>query len=617
MIHRILPLIPVLAGLSTFLSPVHAETPKGGSPVGSDETFLGMDAMIREEGEERVMDETDFYQRPTSEALPFDPSAISLSAGQTSLLVRALNAVACNYPSGRGAGQVPVPVKQMALALVLRLDSHNQDARLAEYQLRRNRAPRPLGESESRETLAARLWNAGFGLHRYTKSPDDTTLAACLLDLAARFQPDDTEQQAAMAALALPDADTRWEEVTEIPDLDPLVSRQGPVVTEPVAPVVPALSVPEAFAFHATEASLALFTPTNGDRFPRLGVQLVTDRSQLPEQIKRSNQPLGLDADFPGYDFSKDATRAMGYALARIDQRLPEWRGTKGFLHYTLQSPFSPESERSVGPAAVVLAQLLARGKAPDPSFAIAGSLAEDGSLSFAPGLVETISSTTESAISLVALPAEAEAYLGDLALLGNLEPLLARQYLSCATLDDLVALAPKERPLALATALETFGDIQSLAARMLPAEIIANRHVQERLRDIVAAAPQHLSARFLLAAALDRTPSTLSLTGSVSQLRAVEQPLRALISQRLNPTPLAPAPDFAQASALFSKSDFDLRKLRPVLHNDARPFADSLVHLIDDLRVQIRADAARSAVFLQEALDSLEFQVAQFADDA
>ncbi len=612
--------ILLLAGLSVWLPasrlPVRAEIPARIPDDGGEDTFLGMDAIIREEVAEMPLDEADFYHRPNSEALPFSPDAISLSDAQAALLIRALNAVACNYPSGRGVGKVSMAVKQMALALALRLDAHDEDARLAEYQLRRNRAPRPLAESETRETLAAKLWNAGFGLHRYAKSEDDTTLAACLLDLAARFRPEDSVKLGALIALALPDPDTRWENVTEIPELDSPVARHAPTAAALPSPVVPEIPVPEAFAFKADNASLALFTFAEGDRFPRLGVQRVTDRTQLPAPVKRSSQPLGLDADLQDYEYSADAANGMERALALIDERLPEWRKTKSFLHYTLTAPISPDAERCLGPAAAILAELLAVGKEPDPSLAIGGSLGADGAFVAVTGLAEAIASTTETGIRVVALPADAETLLGDFALLGILEPLLARQYISCGTLDDLVAIAPRARPLALAAALETFGEIQCLASRMSAAEIIANRHVQDRLRDIVAAAPNHLSARYLLAAALDRTPSTLSFSGSVSQLRAVEQPLRALISQRLNPTPEAPAPDFAEASALFSDSEFNLRKLRPVLHTEARPFADSLARLIDDLRVQIRADAARSAVFLRQALDDLEFQVARFAVD-
>ena len=212
----------------------------------TDYTFMGVSA-LREPLSRDDEWQTYRYVPPKPDRFGFSLDGVTLGEKQRTMLVEALSAVAANFPP---RSQADVTVKQMALALAMRLSPTDKAPKMIDYLLRRGRQPTQVDGHERRDFVAAKLWNAGFGLGKYAETADDGSLSTLVLDVARRFDVEGTKSAATYDALRLPAASSRWNGVTDVPDVR---------VEEKPATPEPAIVEPAPFRFQRESASVPLF----------------------------------------------------------------------------------------------------------------------------------------------------------------------------------------------------------------------------------------------------------------------------------------------------------------------------------------------------------------------
>lgn len=590
--------------------------------VDGEMTFFGIkatkdapltEAELRQRHEQR---QADPYTSPNPGNFPFSAEKTSLTAPQRALLIELLRAVAANFPYG--PQHVPSFQKQMAIALAMRLDPKASEAKLDDYHLQRMRDPKPLPGHEQRDVVAAKLWNAGFGLHRFSENEDDRTFARCLLDLARHFDPDNQTSIAASREIGNPAGmPARWEGVTEVlpyqtPKIAPALAAREPQTKEE----------PASFAFTSKTASLKILQP--GGATAMMSVS-ATPLANIDNKKKKSGTQAFLLPEPPSQLLTPLAENAIQSGMSAIDQHFPGWRKTGDFLQFTLEAPITPDAERSAGLVGLILTQALARGVTTlDSNFAIAATLDSDGHPASRPDFSLILSNLDPATPQLIAIAPSQEAELLDMALLGNLEPLLTCQFIGVESATAALNLADTSaRSASVTSALAQFTEIQQLTARMSPEQIITNAHVQDRLHSILLALPNHLSTTTLLKAGEGRLPGTLTKAGSMAQLKAIEQPIRELLQARNRPepdeedkaknknkTPPPPAvdrPNYATASDVFSDCEARIRHLRPMLDPDTQTHVIKLIETMDETLLCFRSDSAASQRKLAAMLKNLE----------
>jgi hypothetical protein len=106
-----------------------------------------------------------------------------------------------------------------------------------------------------------------------------------------------------------------------------------------------------------------------------------------------------------------------------------------------------------------------------------------------------------------------------DLALLDGTSPLWDTQIFSFRTIDEAVAVARSDRAGSISSAVAHFSALRARLPAVVTPNYLQSPIVQSELQQVVAAAPNHLSAATLLRAATNQLPKGLSLNGSVEAI--------------------------------------------------------------------------------------------------
>ncbi len=345
----------------------------------------------------------------------------------------------------------------------------------------------------------------------------------------------------------------------------------------PVPPVAPALPIsPSTDGFLAFRASVKglLVVQLEGSKF-----------AGTASDLSASAIPIGPAAPAT-VSFNQDVGDSMKTALGEVIKfhqvRYQGWPKGKR-IEISFADKYSPKDGPSAAVACALLLESLITGKPLDGSFAVTGDMNADGSVQPIGGVSAKIRGATRRTCSIVAIPRENSRALHDLVLIAGVAPLLEIQVFSIGTFEEALALALAGRDPAVQAALDDFARVQELFSR--PGAdmrgLLAHPQVQAKLQGIVKAAPNHLSALLMLAAARGTMPKSLSLVGS---LDAIEDASAVLLR-------------IAQSGALDGKK-FDalgsdeladaisgLRRNRALLDRRTWPYSDSIVDLGNLLR--------------------------------
>ena len=147
-------------------------------------------------------------------------------------------------------------------------------------------------------------------------------------------------------------------------------------------------------------------------------------------------------------------------------------------------------------------------------------------------------------------------------------------QLIGISTLSDAVATVRVDRAPKLNEAIAIFASLQQ-AAKDNPG-YLNGKDAQEKLAKVLELAPQHLSARILLAAAQGKLPKTLSATASEYYTFVAVRVMLGILNERADSTASGQVPSAALRAGLM-----DLRKLRPLADADVRPLIDAWARFI------------------------------------
>lgn len=167
------------------------------------------------------------------------------------------------------------------------------------------------------------------------------------------------------------------------------------------------------------------------------------------------------------------------------------------------------------GAAAAILLEAIGTGRVLDSDAAILGGVGDKGQITAVSRLATRLRTLEGATPSVIGVPMVSEVEVRDLALMSELEVLAKFQIVSLVTLDDARAITAKERPEKIDKAFKLFASVTTAAATKPVSSLIKNPTFVQRLQEIVALMPNHLSARLILLAAYGKVPGTITYATS------------------------------------------------------------------------------------------------------
>jgi hypothetical protein len=461
------------------------------------------------------------YVTPDFRKPVFDSDKVLLTNAQRKELCEMLTAVAVNFPiSSEG---VSAQLKEMALAIALRVDAVDPSAQTANLQLSAYKRPSKVDIPLAINEIAENLRNAA-NLFADSSSVDDEKILRCyLLDIARHLEPGNLDGvrlfQLASTAIKYPGWEMILNSKADNGFLFPSESELMP--TEPVDPDSVAGNPESDLQIEESQAILFGFEQrANGAlRTIPITVSLSADKN-----IREPGVPIRVL--FPttvatSENILAKSTDKIIAALAKIHKDWPV-NGRK------IVARFEPGYIAANGragelPLAVAL-DMLFTGKVPAQLPNAAGLVAKDGSLEKVPDLGLRLQRQTESAHpDMLIIPEANVEDLADLLVLGDVETLLRTQILQASTLAEALNLAHRDYTPAQQKALLSFVEARNVTLNHpSKVEVLHTEIMRSKLAEIYEAMPQHVSAGLLLKFAIGEVPARLTSGGSIDQLRTV-----------------------------------------------------------------------------------------------
>jgi hypothetical protein len=218
--------------------------------------------------------------------------------------------------------------------------------------------------------------------------------------------------------------------------------------------------------------------------------------------------------------FNQPVGETMAKSLAEVAKHLQlRHKGWPRDHHIEISfaDKWSPKNGPSAALACGLLLDALFDGNELDPAFSVTGDINADGSVRPVGGIAGKVRGAVAAKCQRVGVPAKNEPAVADLLLTDEIGNLAAIEIYGLDTFDQARELATF--PLKSSTELAS-NSFLKLRAIIQPggkfsADALANPAATSILREILANAPNHLSAKFLLMRASGKTPPTLSLGGS------------------------------------------------------------------------------------------------------
>lgn len=288
--------------------------------------------------------------------------------------------------------------------------------------------------------------------------------------------------------------------------------------------------------------------------------------------------------------FNQAVGRDMTEALVRVHEFTEKNHGAfpQGHnIELSFEEQYTPKDGPSAAVACALLMDSLCGGDTLDPGFAVTGDMATTGEVEPVGGISGKLRGAAAYGCTHAAIPDKNAEALLDILIVEGIETITKLQVFTIETFDQAKQLAqPAEsRDSALAEAMEKFNTVQLLLQREGYAEnVLKNRQVQQRLQEILDAAPNHASAKTLLLKGLGREPDQLTLYGSMDAIDRAALPLlqgldTASFGRGAKSTgSLIENDEFADAA-------YNLRRIRHKLNTRTLKIADAMTDYADLLR--------------------------------
>ncbi len=299
--------------------------------------------------------------------------------------------------------------------------------------------------------------------------------------------------------------------------------------------------------------------------------------------------------------FNQDVGESMLGALEKV-QKYHSIRNDGiprgGEIHISFEEQYSSKDGPSAAVACSLLLESLITDQELDGRFAVTGDMNSDGTVQPVGGIDGKIRGATNRDCSHVAIPAKNTRVLTDMVVAGDIKPLIDIQIFSLKKFDDALDLAKveTERSPKLQEAMKTFDEVQKVLQKTNGQSYVKNSHVLSRLREVLKAAPNHESARLLLMEGEGRSPSKLSLLGSLNQIDRVTKPIMVVMKTG----------NVENSVDDLMSSIFALRRMRTRLDPRTKACSDALEDLSGKLKELGDSKLSSAGTKYQDLIDSV-----------
>ena len=264
----------------------------------------------------------------------------------------------------------------------------------------------------------------------------------------------------------------------------------------------------------------------------------------------------------------KDMLSALNEVIKHLRVKHDSWPSG-----YEVEIAFEDRFTLKDGPSAAVpcalLLDSLITGAKMDPAFAVTGDMNADGSIQPVGGVPAKVRGAFSKDCKIVAIPLKNAKSLSDLVILNGIQPVSRIQVFTVQNFKQASALASSKKNDSLANAIKEFAKVQNAISRYKPT-VLRNTQIQNKLREVIRLAPNHLSAKLALELATGKSRKTLSLLGS---LENTEQSATLLLDAARSGS----ASGDALAPDELGKAINDIKRIRLKLDKRVWPYADSI----------------------------------------
>jgi len=292
----------------------------------------------------------------------------------------------------------------------------------------------------------------------------------------------------------------------------------------------------------------------------------------VPPESRRLNKS-GIG--FARTDGDDEMKTALDEAVRAVTLRYPIW--APGHIDISFGEKFVSHGGPSAGTAFGVLMLSVLEGFSIDPKCAVTGDITVDWKVRKVGGVSAKLHGATLDKCLYATIPQDNEVAFADMGCLYGHSALWGIQVFSIDTLQDAVAIVRKDRAPDLTQAINLFVDLQPQLTRS-ETTALRNPKIIETLHKILELAPNHLSAKYVLALTDGTASKTLSQNGTLHQLSVIFYPYRTILENRqgLDRTTLP-----AYVTTLARKR---LNALRPIANRDLLPLVNDISALISTM---------------------------------
>jgi len=549
------------------------------------------------------------YDPPDFRVDLFSGDGVFLAEDQRASLLEALAAIASNFPDNP---RVDDDLREKALALALRLDPLHHHSRAAHRELSVGSPPKPTSFFDSLPAVSETLWSVAMQLVQPPLDPEEVRLAPFLFELSLLTHPDPPEDRLEIFARACDRRPPSWDRATVLQSaanrstgralslfeegVDRLRKRKeladsgggmtdGGTGGEPMTPATPVGS---------TEPPIPARIP--GQRPPRpepmepVSLAIATVREVRSVESRPTPGVLSLTLRSPRSGFEREwyeekmAASVPFPLLSPLDEIPIEglevpgtlaasrgWTWPDGAIGVVTFEPSAPPPgprrllRMSAGLPCLVLLEGVLKKTPLNADFVLLGDIDPATLKPSLPSeaLIPSLEAGASMGRKYLLVPA---AVLDELVLYlqksGRLELLFGSELVSYADADAAVDRFVRGVDPALAGASTIFGEIKTAGERMPLAELAANPSAQARLESILAACPDHLSAKAMLEFARRPVSAEIRLAQAADKIHAVVAPFLILDD---------PEEDISALPAFIEDGKKELGRLRTLLPAEVR----------------------------------------------
>jgi hypothetical protein len=254
---------------------------------------------------------------------------------------------------------------------------------------------------------------------------------------------------------------------------------------------------------------------------------------------------------------------ALEEAVRAVRMRYPIWE--PGYIDLSFGEKHNRHGGPSAGTAFALLMLSCLEGFELDAKCAVTGDITVDWKVRKVGGVTAKVRGAALDKCLYAAIPEANESVISDLAILHGNNAVAEIQIFSIATLQDAMSIAKKEKDPKISEAIKRFTELQPSLAKFEKLTL-QKPETKAALKKVLELAPNHLSARHLLAVAEGKASKTLSVTATIYKLHATMYPYYVLLSGD-NKISRSTLPELMTATARKS-----FNTLRPIAHKDLLP---------------------------------------------